>query len=92
MQLLDPPLHAALAAAGALDMLFCVRAVLLACKRDFPLDDVPALWEACAVCPTTPALHLYVAFALLAHCRCASGIGPCCGKPDVAASVACGTA
>ena len=69
VQLLDPPLHAAISAAACADMLFCFRWVLVALKRELLLDDVPSLWEALWTNPHTPHLLLFAALALLEHRR-----------------------
>ena len=71
LALLDPPLHAAVKAAACTDMLFCFRWMLVGLKREFPLAEVPALWEALWTNPLTPHLHLYVALVLLELRRCA---------------------
>lgn len=69
--LLDPPLHAVVKAAACTDMLFCFRWMLVGLKREFPLAEVPGLWEALWTNPLTPHLHLYVALVLLELRRCA---------------------
>lgn len=40
MQLLDPPLHAAIRAAGCQDYLFCFRWIMVSLKREFALSQV----------------------------------------------------
>jgi hypothetical protein len=70
LQVLDPPLYAAIKEASCQDMLFCFRWMLVALKREFPLEEVPALWEALWTNPFTPHFHLYVALVLLEVRRC----------------------
>eukprot|EP00892_Ulva_mutabilis_P012409 jgi/Ulvmu1/9540/UM053_0029.1 len=69
VQLLDPPLHAAIRAAGCQDYLFCFRWIMVSLKREFALSQVPALWEALWTNPHTPHFHLYVALVLLQYKR-----------------------
>jgi hypothetical protein len=42
VQLLDPPLHAAIRAAGATDYLFAFRWIMVLLKREFLLSEVPS--------------------------------------------------
>lgn len=54
VQLLDPPLHAAIRAAGATDYLFAFRWIMVLLKREFLLAEV-----------CEPSYHLYLLFVLL---------------------------
>eukprot|EP00198_Chlamydomonas_reinhardtii_P003638 XP_001692974.1 RabGAP/TBC protein [Chlamydomonas reinhardtii] len=69
VQLLDPPLHAALEARDCLSYYFAFRWLLIHFKREFKFDDVLSLWESCWACRRTRHLHLYLAAAVLIHHR-----------------------
>jgi hypothetical protein len=88
VQLLDPPLHAAINAAACADMLFCFRWVLVALKREFPVAEVPALWEVLWTNPYTPHLHLYVSLVLLEQRRCAPLLHVFCTSSSATAGLA----
>ena len=44
VQLLDPPLHAFMAAKSSLNYFFCYRWLLIHFKREFAFDEVSVLW------------------------------------------------
>ncbi|PSC76650.1 TBC1 domain family member 17-like [Micractinium conductrix] len=67
LALLDPPLHAHLAARDCLSLFFCYRWLLLHFKREFTFDEVLCLWEALWAGP--PGLHLYLCVAVLMRHR-----------------------
>lgn len=69
VQLVDPPLHEAIKAAGCKDFLFCFRWMMVLLKREFPFAEVPRLWEVLWTNPFTPHFHIYVAVAMLEHRR-----------------------
>lgn len=71
VQLLDPPLHEAVKAAGCLDYLCCFRWVMVLLKREFAFDDVPRLWEVLWTNPLSPHLHIYISVVMLEYRRCA---------------------
>ena len=51
---------------GGLDMLFCHRWLFVCFKREFPIEDILQLWEACWACQESHSFHLLVAVAIIA--------------------------
>lgn len=69
MQLLDPPLYAALEALDASNCFFAYRWLLVLFKREFSFGDVLRLWEAMWASQLDANLHLYVCVAILERHR-----------------------
>lgn len=51
---------------GGLDMLFCHRWLFVLFKREFSIEDIIQLWEACWACQEANSFHLLVAVAIIA--------------------------
>ncbi|KAG9019564.1 GTPase activating protein [Tulasnella sp. 427] len=65
LSVMDPELYRHFEKAGALNLFFCYRWILILFKREFPFEDVVNFWECIWTDYYSTQFHLFVALAVL---------------------------